>query len=94
MTHLDTLVILAAAMIIFMGLLVWAIMGARKEVLKDWDTLEYLKTKANEVSTKEEIEEFHKEFVEKASKIHNQYINIELHKIDGYLKGQYKQLTK
>jgi hypothetical protein len=94
MTHLDTLVILSVAMILFMGLLVWVIMGARKEVLKDWDTLEYLKTKANEVSTKEEIEEFHKEFVEKASKIHNQYINIELHKIDGYLKGQYKQLTK
>jgi hypothetical protein len=94
MTHLDTLVIFAAAMIIFTGLFVWFILTARQQVSKDWNTLEYLKTRANEVSTKEEIEEFHKEFVEKASKIHNQYINIELHKIDGYLKGQYKQLTK
>ena len=73
------------------GLAIWLIIDQRKQVVKDWDTLEYLKKRANEVSTKEEIEEFHKEFIEKASKIHNQFINPELHKIDGYLRGLYKQ---
>lgn len=41
--------------------------------------------------TKEEIEAFHKEFIEKASKIHNKVINPRLQRIDGYLRGLYKQ---
>lgn len=73
------------------ALVIWLLIIKRKQVVKDWDTLEYLKKRADEVSTKEEIEEFHKEFVEKASKIHNQFINPELQKIDGYLRGLYKQ---
>lgn len=73
---------------------VWSFISLRNEVKKDWETLDYLKKRANEVSTKKEIEEFHKEFIEKASKIHNRFINVELAKIDGYLRGQYKQLTK
>lgn len=58
---------------------------------KDWDTFYYLKQKCNEVKTKEEIELFHKEFSEKASKIHNELITPGLSKIDGYLRGLYKQ---
>ena len=72
-------------------LLIWAIKSSMEQSKKDWNTLDYLKNKANLLKTKEEIEEFHKEFVEKASKIHNQFINPELSKIDGYLRGLYKQ---
>ena len=41
--------------------------------------------------TKEEIESFHKEFVEKATKINNPHIQPELHRINGYLQGLYKK---
>lgn len=77
--------------LIFLSLLVWATLNSRKQVIKDWDTLKELKHKASSVSTKEEIEIFHKEFVEKANKINNQYIHLELQRINGYLQGLYKQ---
>lgn len=76
----------------FVTLFLWATFSLRRQILKDWATLEYLKKRTNQVSTKEEIEKFHKEFVEKANKIHNSCINPELQKIDGYLRGLYKQL--
>lgn len=79
---------------VFICLLVWVTISGTKQVKKDWDTLEELKKKANKVKTKEEIEEFHKEFVEKASKIHNRFITPELHEINGYLIGLYKQFEK
>lgn len=88
----QTLIIIIIFVIIFLALFIWAIISLRKQVIKDWNTLEELKKKANQISTKEEIEEFHKEFLEKANKVsHNQYINIELQRIDGYLRGLYKQ---
>ena len=77
--------------LIFFGLFIWSATELRKQVKKDWETLDYLKNKSFTVSTKQEIEEFHKEFIEKASKIHNRHILIELHQIDGYLRGMYKQ---
>ncbi len=77
--------------LIFLSLLVWATLNSRKQVSKDWDTLKELKQKASSISTKEEIEIFHKEFVEKANKINNQYIHLELQRINGYLQGLYKQ---
>ena len=73
------------------GLLVWAITSATKQAEKDWKTLKYLEDKAQQVSTKEEIEKFHKEFVEEATNIHNKFINPRLMKIDGYLRGLHKQ---
>lgn len=76
-------------LVIFIVGLVWTGISVRKQAVSDWKTLEYLKTKANEVTTKEEIEAFHEEFREKASKIHNQYITPELNRIDGYLRGLY-----
>lgn len=85
---------LIVAFTIMGSLFTWLVISARKQVLKDWDTLKELKKKANEVKTKEEIEEFHKEFVEKASKIHNRLITPELYKINGYLIGLYKQFEK
>ncbi len=72
-------------------LFVWSFVSLRNQSKRDWETLEYLKKKCNEVKTKEEMEEFHKEFTNKASKIYNQYIHAELQKIDGYLRGMYQQ---
>lgn len=81
-----------AIALMFILLLISTILILMKNSKKDWNTLEELKKKANQVSTKEEIEEFHKEFLEKANKVsHNEYINIELQRIDGYLRGLYKQ---
>lgn len=75
----------------FIACVIWGLFILNKQVKKDWATLEELKQKANNLNTKEEIEEFHKEFLEKASQIHNKYIHYELNRIDGYLKGLYKQ---
>lgn len=73
------------------SLFVWAFRSVSKQVKEDWETLEYLEEKCKTVNTKEEIEAFHKEFIEKASKIHNKVINPRLQRIDGYLRGLYKQ---
>ena len=77
--------------VIFMSLCMWLLIKKRQQVIKDWNTLKELKNKANKVSSKEEIEEFHKEFVEKARKISNDQIKPKLMQIDGYLRGLYKQ---
>lgn len=87
----QTLICIIFFVLIFLSLFVWAAINSTKQVKKDWATLEELKKKANQVSSKEEIEEFHKEFREKAKKIYNKNIHMELYKIDGYLRGLYKQ---
>lgn len=79
------------ALFVAFGLFVWILISARKNFIKDWNILKELEKKANEVSTKEEIEEFHKEFTDKASKINDDHIKPHLMRIDGYLKGLYKQ---
>lgn len=77
-----------------MILFIWVLAYKAKQSKKDWDTLKYLEKKACNISTKEEIEEFHKEFIEKASNIHNRFIYPRLQKIDGYVRGLYKQYQK
>lgn len=72
-------------------LLVILLLYLTKLVQKDLDTLNYLKKRSKEVSTKKEIEDFYEEFLEKASKINNNQIQTELMEIKGYLKGIYKQ---
>jgi len=79
-------------LVCFFVLFIWAILHKSKTVKNDWKTLEYLQKRCYEVKTKQEIEEFHKEFKEKSSKIFNQFIRPELFKIDGYLRGLYKNL--
>lgn len=74
-----------------LSLFVWATVSLRKTAIKDWATLEELKEKCKKVKSKEDIEEFHKEFNEKASKIYNKHIYAELLQIDGYLRGLYQQ---
>jgi hypothetical protein len=84
--------------LVFLGivsLLILSLSSMRKQVIKDWNTLKELKAKLLTVSTKVEIEEFHKEFVEKTKEIHNTAdIQRELLKIDAYLRGMYKQFKQ
>ncbi len=80
--------------VIFFAIVIWATLSAKRQAIKDWKTLEYLENKAKQVSTKEEIEEFYVEFAKKASKIYNRHIAMRLYKIEGYLKGLYKQYEK
>ena len=87
----QTIIFILLFLLFFLSLLIWAIIELSKQTKKDWDTIEELKKKANQVSSKEEIEEFHKEFIEKASKIYTTYNSIELQRIDAYLRGLYKQ---
>lgn len=86
-----TLITIFTFVSIIIGLFIWAFNDLRQKSIKDWKTLEELKEKVNKINTKEEIEEFHKEFLEKSVEINNPYINIELHKIDGYVRGLYKK---
>lgn len=86
-----TLIAIFIFLSIIIGLFIWSLFDLRQKSIKDWKTLEELKEKVNKINTKEEIEEFHKEFLEKAVEINNPYINIELHKIDGYVRGLYKK---
>ena len=67
------------------------LLSVRKQAVKDWETLNDLTKRAEKLSTKQEIEEFHKEFVDKASKITNEHITPQLNRIDGYVRGLYKQ---
>ena len=85
-----TKLIIILIIVVFISIFFWAINAQLKQSQKDWETLDYLKKRSNEVETKEEIEEFHKEFVEKSNKIYNSLIKLELSKIDGYLRGLYK----
>lgn len=80
--------------ITFLILFIWSSINMCNQSTKDWKTLEDLEKRSKEVNTKEEIEEFQKEFCEKANKIHNEFIKPKLHTIDGYLRGLYKQYTK
>jgi len=73
------------------SLFVWLGVSMIKQSQKDWETLEDLEKRAKELKSKKEIEEFHKEFVEKASKINNEYITPKLSEIYGYIRGLYKR---
>lgn len=73
-----------------MSLLILLIRSLEKQVNKDWKTLKYLEEKCKTVKdNKEDIEIFHKELLEKSKNIHNQFINLRLYFIDGYLRGLY-----
>ena len=77
------------------GLLILLFYSLRKQVNNDWETLEYLEKKCKTIEdSKEDIEIFHREFLEKSKNIHNQFINPRLHSIDGYLRGMYQKYKK
>jgi hypothetical protein len=86
-----TSLIILLGIFLLLALFVWSLMSLRKQAVKDWKTLTDLKKRAETLSTKQEIEEFHKEFVDKASKINNEHIKPQLNRIDGYVRGLYKQ---
>lgn len=75
-----------------LGLLIWATIDLSNRAKNDWNTLDELKAEANNLKgDKEELEAFHKKFIEKANKINNPHISPELNKIDGYIRGLYKK---
>lgn len=71
--------------IIILIVLFFCIRSMLNRSKKDWKTLEDLEEKAKKVITAEEAETLHKELLEKAKNIHNQFI--------GYLRGIHK-ITK
>jgi len=79
--------------LVLIGGMTWAGLSMAKQSRKDWETLRELEQKADNVKTKEEVELLHREFVEKANKIYNQYIRVRLSRLDGYLRGLYKSLN-
>ena len=87
-------IIIIFCVLVFMFLFIWLMFASRKRAIKDWDTLHDLEKRANNLKTKEEIQEFHKEFIDKANKIYNSHIHLRLNRIDGYIRGLYKQFEK
>jgi flagellar basal body-associated protein FliL len=79
--------------VLMMASVVYMLIYAAGKSAKDWKTLDELKQKANTVNTKEEIEEFHKEFIKEAKRIsiNNHLTHADLAKIDGYLRGKYEK---
>lgn len=84
--------VVVSILLVFIVIDCWLVIHTTKQSKKDWETLGELEKKANSLTSLEEIEEFYKEFVEKANKIHNEYVQPRLAKIDDYLKGMYKAL--
>jgi hypothetical protein len=76
--------------IIFLGFFVWVVIHAGKEVAQDWETLNKLKERANQVKTREEIGDLHRDMLSFALKTKNEFIHYELKAIDGFLRGLYK----
>lgn len=86
-----TLIIIVVVLVI--ASVVWLMIYAAKQSVKNWKTIEQLKQRVNTVNTKEEIEEFHKEFIKEAKRIsfNNNLTHTDLSRIDGYLRGKYEK---
>jgi len=84
------IIIIGIVLVILLALITWSLSSGLKQSEKDWATYNDLKNRANELNTKEEIEIFHKEFIEKTSNIHNTILSHKLQAIDSYVRGLYK----
>lgn len=71
-----------------LAVIVWAFYKSMQSSAKDWRILMDLESRVESLNTNDELLEFHKEFVEKANKIHNTHITPRLKHIDGYVKGK------
>lgn len=85
-----TMIFIILIGVIFIGLLIWAIGVGIKETSKEWKYLEELKQRANTVETKDEISLLHQDMLTFASKTTNSLIKQELARVDGFLRGLYK----
>lgn len=90
--NLKALIVIILVVALFTLICYFLAKAARKKAIKDWNTLYDLEKRANEVTTLQEVIDLHKEFVEKANKIHNEFITPRLACIDNYLRGMYKAL--
>ena len=89
---IEGLVVAASPLILVLSFIIYFLLRARKKSINDWEELYELEKRANNLELNlESIEAFHKEFLEKANRLrYNQFINVRLGKIDGYLRGLYK----
>lgn len=76
-----------AIMVIVFGFLIYLLWSMTTQSKKDWATLRYLQEKMFMIQSKEELDSFWHEFMEKASTIQNPYIFPQLKQIEGYLQG-------
>ena len=77
----QTLFLSLIILILSIGPLV-AIQNIRRSK-KDWKTVEELEQKADTVRTADDIKNLHTEVVEKSAKIHNEYCQPRLARLDG-----------
>lgn len=87
------IIIVITVIAVVLWLVIYSTRSMMKQSKKDWQTVYDLENKSKTISTKEEVIIFHKEFVEKATKINNEYCQVKLAQIDGYLRGLYKVLN-
>ncbi len=80
-----------ALFLVFIGLVFWYIFDNIKSTKQDKQTAEYLRKKANTISSLEEIQEIFKEFEEKGFKVRDKEVKLEIMEIYGFLIGLRKQ---
>ena len=82
--------IVIISILILLGLLILAINEGLEHSKKEWEMLSELKQRVYSVETKEEISLLHQDMLKLATNTNNEYIRNELSRIDGYLRGLYK----
>ena len=78
--------------ITFSILLIWVTFRVSNQTRKDWQTLEDLQKRIALIETKDELDEFEREFYDKGSKIFNKFITPHLLEIKGNINGMRKVL--
>lgn len=78
--------------LVFLYIVTITLSKLMEKTIKDWEYLDILKKRSNNVSSKEEIEALYKDLIEFASKVNNKRINNELIKIDNFITNSYKKL--
>ena len=81
------IILLVLVFLILLTAIVLITISIMKQSKKDWKTVEDLERKMYTIRTKEELNMFYDEFIDKASKIDNTLIQVRLNYINGYLRG-------
>ncbi len=91
---LARIIIAVIFFIIVVGGFIWTSISMSSRSKTDWDTLNELEDKATLVKTKEEIKNLYDELSQKGSKINNRFILPRLMRLEGYLRGLYKNVNQ
>lgn len=87
---MNDLIFLSIVAGVILGLFIISFIESSRTVVKKWELLKNLKEKANSVESKEDISKLHEEMKLFARTTSNEYIHRELQRIDGFLRGLYK----